>query len=218
MFSAIEYSSTRPRRWRSSGMCPMPGLEVLVHGVVRDVLAGDAHRSPTSIGAQARRARRSARSGRSRRCRRCRRSRRPAPRTRRRAPSRARGRRGRAASSTCEQRLAGRRRRLLHAEQHLAPDHQPGEARPRSRPPRGSVSISLPRRRTVIRSAISSTSFSLCDDEDDRLAVRRQAADDLEQLLRLLRREHGGRLVEDEDVRARGRAPSGSRRAAAGRP
>ena len=68
-------------------------------------------------------------------------------------------------------------------------------------PSAGSVSISLPRRRTVIRSAMSSTSFSLWRDEDHGLAARREAADHLEQLLRLLRGEHGGRLVEDEDVR-----------------
>ena len=39
-------------------------------------------------------------------------------------------------------------------------------------------------------------------DEDDRLALLGQALDDREQLLRLLRRQHGGRLVEDEDVGA----------------
>ena len=41
----------------------------------------------------------------------------------------------------------------------------------------------------------------LVGDEDHRLAARREAADHLEQLLGLLRREHCGRLVEDEDVR-----------------
>ena len=40
----------------------------------------------------------------------------------------------------------------------------------------------------------------LVGDEDDRRAGLREAADDAEQLLRLERREHGGRLVEDEDV------------------
>ena len=68
-------------------------------------------------------------------------------------------------------------------------------------PSAGNVSTSLPRRRTVIRSAMSSTSFSLWVMKIDRLAARREAADHLEELLRLLRREHGRGLVEDEDVR-----------------
>ncbi len=37
-------------------------------------------------------------------------------------------------------------------------------------------------------------------DEDDRLALRREAADDCEQLLRLLWRQHRGRLVEHQDL------------------
>ena len=52
-----------------------------------------------------------------------------------------------------------------------------------------------------MRSAISSTSFSLWVMKMIDLPALGQAADDLEQLLRLLRRQHGGRLVEDEDVR-----------------
>jgi len=39
-------------------------------------------------------------------------------------------------------------------------------------------------------------------DEDQRLALIAQAADDVEQLVDLLRREHGGRLVEDEKLGA----------------
>ena len=73
---------------------------------------------------------------------------------------------------------------------------------PRSRPRAGSVSTFLPRRRTVIRSAISSTSFSLWLMKMIDLPCVGQAADDGEQLLRLLRRQHRGRLVEDEDVGA----------------
>ena len=38
-------------------------------------------------------------------------------------------------------------------------------------------------------------------DEDDARALRREAAQDGEDLLGLLRRQHGGRLVEDEDAR-----------------
>ena len=37
-------------------------------------------------------------------------------------------------------------------------------------------------------------------DEDDRLPVRFEAVHDREELVRFLRREHGGRLVEDQDV------------------
>ena len=68
-------------------------------------------------------------------------------------------------------------------------------------PSAGSVSISFPRRRTVIRSATSSTSFSLCVMKITDLPRSVSDADDLEELLRLLRREHRRRLVEDEDVR-----------------
>ena len=39
----------------------------------------------------------------------------------------------------------------------------------------------------------------LVADEDDRVALRGEAPEDLEDLLGLLRRQHGGRLVEDED-------------------
>ena len=51
-----------------------------------------------------------------------------------------------------------------------------------------------------MRSAISSTSFELVADEDDRHALAPQRAHDLEQVERLLRRQDGGRLVEDQDV------------------
>ena len=48
---------------------------------------------------------------------------------------------------------------------------------------------------------MSSDLVQLVGDEDDGLAPRGEAADDLEELLRLLRREHCRGLVEDEDVR-----------------
>ena len=85
-------------------------------------------------------------------------------------------------------------------------------------PSPGTVSIFFPRRRTVMRSAISSTSFSLWLMKMIDIPFALQALQDPEELRRLLRGQHGGRLVEDEDVRARGRAPSGSRPAAAVRP
>ena len=42
--------------------------------------------------------------------------------------------------------------------------------------------------------------FELVADEDRRLAVGREVADDAEQALRLLGRQHGRGLVEDQDV------------------
>ena len=59
-----------------------------------------------------------------------------------------------------EEGLAGIDRRLLDPEQDLAADHQARKSL-RIAPSRGTVSIFLPRRRTVMRSAISSTSRSL---------------------------------------------------------
>ena len=93
------------------------------------------------------------------------------------------------------------RRLLVDAQQHLAPDHQRGDlllvrvlcremadhtAAPHHRDAVGDVEDLL----------------QLVADEDDRLARFDQVAQHHEQLLRLLRREHAGRLVEDEDVRA----------------
>ena len=62
------------------------------------------------------------------------------------------------------------------------------------------VPTTRPWRSTVMRSATSSTSRQLVGDEHDRLALRDQAAHDAEELLDLPRREHGRRLVEDQDV------------------
>ena len=69
-------------------------------------------------------------------------------------------------------------------------------------PSRGTVSISLPRRSTEIRSAISSTSFSLWLMKITDVPCPVRLADDLEQLVRLLRGQHGGRLVEDQHLGA----------------
>ena len=101
-----------------------------------------------------------------------------------------------------EQRLARLGRRA--SRPGAAPRGRPSaRASPASvAPSRGTVSIIFPRRSTVIRSAISSTSFSLWLMKMIDMPCPRQAADDLEQLLRLLRRQHGGRLVEDQDVGA----------------
>ena len=103
-----------------------------------------------------------------------------------------------------DRRAAARRRRraFVDSKENVTTDHQPREAAPRSHPPRRWVSMIFPRRRTVIRSAMSSTSFSLwlmkMIDIPSPMSARRI----VEELLGLLRREHGGRLVEDEDLRA----------------
>ena len=71
-------------------------------------------------------------------------------------------------------------------------------------PSRGRSSTTLPRRSTVMRSAMSSTSSQLVGDEDRPTCPRRASARRIvEELVDLLRREHGGGLVEDEDVGAR---------------
>ena len=217
MFSAIENSSTRPRRWRSSGMCPSPASKHARAASSRvtssppsdDAPGSSSLRSPVSASISSV----------------C-----PLPSTPAIADDLAGAHLERDAAHLLdpavvddaqvldlEQRLAGLRRRLL--DRGAAPRGRPSAARapPRSPPRAASVSIILPRRSTVIRSAISSTSFSLWLMKMIDLPCVGEAADDLEELLRLLRRQHGGRLVEDEDVGARGRAPSGSRRAAAGR-
>ena len=149
-----------------------------------------------------RRSRRRARSGRCRRRRRCRRSRPPRTSKRRRGTA-SRPRSSRTCrSSTVEQRLAGVRRRLLDPQEHLAPDHQLREAAPRSRPRAGTVldRLAAPQHGDPVGDL--EHLVQLVRDEDDRLALRLQRLDDREQLARLLRRQHGGGLVEDEDVGA----------------
>ena len=159
MFSAIENSSTSPRRWRSSGMWPRPASKCSLDADARDVLSVDDDRAAVDA-PQPGRSRRSARSGRCRRSPRCRRSRPRAPRTRRRAPSRSRGRRrpgGPRRSSSGSAGLAA----VLSTRSRTS---RPTISRARLAsvaPSAGRVSTSLPRRSTVMRSAISSTSFSL---------------------------------------------------------
>ncbi len=100
-----------------------------------------------------------------------------------------------------EQRLSGCRRALLDTEQHLAPHHH-------SRQPflRGALAW-----HGVDFFAAAQHGDAICDleylvelvaDEDHGHALAREQTEDLEELDRLLRREHGGGLVEDEDVRS----------------
>ena len=167
-FSARLKSSTSPRRWRSSAMWPTPGVEL--PRTPRPVTSRPSTRTVPASGCAARSASRSARSGRCRRRRRARRSR--PPRTSKvdavdggQAAVVARPR-GPATSSSGVARLG---RLLVDPEEHVAPDHQ--RARLASVAPSvDTVSIFLPRRSTVTRSAMSSTSRELVRDEDDRLA------------------------------------------------
>ena len=82
-------------------------------------------------------------------------------------------------------------------------DHQAGEARPWSRRRPGCpAAVTLPRRMTVIRSAMASTSAELVADEDDAPAGVGHRSQGPEELVHLLRRQHGRRLVHDQDPRA----------------
>ena len=183
----------------------------------RHVRAGHVHRAAPSR-AGARSAPRRAPSG---RCRRRRRSPTISPaRTLKLTPrtSRDRGRPRTVQLLDLEERLARTRRRLVDPQDDLAPDHQAREAllgRPRRAAPCRS---SFPRRSTRDPVGDLEHLVQLVADEDDRHSLARQRFQDREELVRLLRCQHRRRLVEDEDVGACGRAPSGSRRAAAGRP
>ena len=60
----------------------------------------------------------------------------------------------------------------------------------------------VPRRITVTVSAIARHLVELVGDEEERVAVVAHRAQGVEQLVDLLRHEHRGRLVEDDDPRA----------------
>jgi hypothetical protein len=98
-----------------------------------------------------------------------------------------------------EHHVAGLRRALGDDQLHVAPDHQ--------------VRQLLARRGLGVRGARHAAPaqdddlvgdldhlVELVGDEDDRRPGRRERADDAEQLLGLVRRQDGARLVEDEDV------------------
>ena len=72
----------------------------------------------------------------------------------------------------------------------------------------GSTSATVrPARMTVMASATAQHLVELVGDEDDGDAAGDELAQRHEQLVDLLGHEHGGRLVEDDDARRRGRAP-----------
>ena len=100
-----------------------------------------------------------------------------------------------------EQRLGRLAGALVDPQQHLAPDHQARQAL---------LGRAGRRQRLDLLAAAQHRDpvgdlghlVQLVADEDDRLALLGQAPDDREELLRLLRRQHRGRLVEHEDVGA----------------
>ena len=71
----------------------------------------------------------------------------------------------------------------------------------------GRSPTTLPRRMTVIVSAIACTSLSLCEMNTIDRPPALQLAHDPEQVLGLARREHGGGLVEDEHAGLAQQAP-----------
>ncbi len=90
-------------------------------------------------------------------------------------------------------------RLLVDHQLHLPADHQRGElvrARRWVRP----LPTTLPRRMTVMRSAMARTSCSLWLMNTIEVPRVAQRAHDGDQFLGLLRRQHGGRLVEDEQL------------------
>ncbi len=96
---------------------------------------------------------------------------------------------------------AGPSRRLLDPEQDLAPDHQLGELLGRGL---GRAPVrdhrSLAHDRDVVGRGHDLA--QLVGDQHDRSTLVAQVAEDAEQMVRLLRRQHPGRLVENQDARA----------------
>jgi hypothetical protein len=98
-----------------------------------------------------------------------------------------------------QQYVARLRRRLLDAEQDFTADHGPGERRLGRTLARHRLDrLAAPQHGDPIRDL--EHLVQLVGDEDDRLPVGLQAVDDPEELACFLRRQDGGRLVEDEDV------------------
>ena len=184
---------------------PDAGVRGLARGRARHVDAVQLDVAPVRRRA-CRRGPGSARSARCRRRPRCRRSRPRARSSRGRAPPRARDRRaptGRAPTSTVSPGCAAPRATSSSTSRPTI-----SSARLRSlAPSRSIVATFLPRRSTEMRSATSSTSCSLCVIRMIDVPPRDERAQHGEQLVDLLRRQHRGRLVEDQDARVRGTAP-----------
>ena len=98
-----------------------------------------------------------------------------------------------------QHRGAGPGRRLVHAQQHLAPHHQLGQLLGRG--PGGAQRchhFAPPHDRHVVGDLHDLA--QLVGDDDDRLALFAQPAQDAEQVVGLGRGQHAGRLVQDQDV------------------
>ncbi len=102
--------------------------------------------------------------------------------------------------------LAGLGFALVDPQQHAAADHQLGKLGRRGR--RGVA------RRDHLAAAHDRDGVGdrhdlaqLVGDQDDRLALGAQVFEDAEQVIGLGRGQHAGRLVEDQDLGADGRAP-----------
>ena len=88
----------------------------------------------------------------------------------------------------------------IDGQRHLAADHQLGEVfLVRLGWDALADDLAAPDDRDPVRDL--EDLVQLVADEDDAVALGRQAPQDLEDLLRLLRRQHRGRFVEDEDLR-----------------
>ena len=98
-----------------------------------------------------------------------------------------------------QHRLAGRGRGLLDLEHDIAPDHEVGERLLRRRRRVGGAGDPAVAQN---RDAVGDGEHlaQLVGDEHDRLALIDQAADHGEEVVDLARRQHGGGLVEDQDV------------------
>ena len=101
-----------------------------------------------------------------------------------------------------EHRLARLRRRLLDPQQHLAADHQLGQLLLAWSPRSGGAPPSRPARITLTWSVTAMISRSLWVIRTTVRPCALQVAQDAEEMVGLLRREHAGRLVEDQDVGA----------------
>ena len=117
-----------------------------------------------------------------------------------------------------QHRRAGLRRRVCRraAARRARPSDAP--ARRRSCLSSCTRPTTFPSRITVTSSEIASTSASLCVMMTIVLPCCAHAAEDAEELVDFLRRQHGRRLVENQQPRIRDTALSTARRAAAARP
>ena len=100
-----------------------------------------------------------------------------------------------------EHRLTRAARRLVHAQAHRAAHHQLGELL-RRRLGRGQGRDDLPLAHHGDDVGDLADLAQLVGDEDDGLALAAQRSQDAEEVVDLLRRQDGRRLVEDQDVGA----------------